>query len=151
MGLTWAGYRPSDDACQYHYLVPSNAFLYVALGNTQEMLGDYSRDFESFLRVSCRNPLPAALTARQARETLKAIESWIRGCSGTCLTSQSKTSSFRGVSRSYAETLTMASTSSLWCTTQLTAASMHTRWTAEETRSCVKQKGAIICLKAGYV
>ena len=23
-GMTWSGFRPSDDACQYGYLVPSN-------------------------------------------------------------------------------------------------------------------------------
>lgn len=23
-GMTWSGFRPSDDACKYHYLVPSN-------------------------------------------------------------------------------------------------------------------------------
>lgn len=25
-GMTWSGFRPSDDACTYHYLVPSNMF-----------------------------------------------------------------------------------------------------------------------------
>lgn len=25
-GMTWSGFRPSDDACTYHYLVPSNFF-----------------------------------------------------------------------------------------------------------------------------
>mmetsp|Transcript_26310 Transcript_26310/g.60995 ORF Transcript_26310/g.60995 Transcript_26310/m.60995 type:complete len:558 (+) Transcript_26310:48-1721(+) len=37
-GMTWTGYRPSDDACKYHYLVPANAFLFVALGNAKEMI-----------------------------------------------------------------------------------------------------------------
>lgn len=37
-GMTWTGYRPSDDPCTYHYHVPSNAFLIVALGKIQKML-----------------------------------------------------------------------------------------------------------------
>lgn len=31
-GMTWAGFRPSDDACRYGYNVPGNAFAVVALG-----------------------------------------------------------------------------------------------------------------------
>ncbi len=31
-GMTWSGFRPSDDACQYGYLVPSNMFAVVVLG-----------------------------------------------------------------------------------------------------------------------
>lgn len=31
-GMTWSGFRPSDDACQYGYLVPSNMFAVVILG-----------------------------------------------------------------------------------------------------------------------
>ncbi|PCS01025.1 glycoside hydrolase family 125 protein [Lactococcus fujiensis] len=30
-GMTWSGFRPSDDACQYGYLVPSNMFAVVIL------------------------------------------------------------------------------------------------------------------------
>ncbi len=30
-GMTWSGFRPSDDCCQYGYLVPSNMFAIVAL------------------------------------------------------------------------------------------------------------------------
>ena len=29
--MTWSGFRPSDDACQYGYLVPSNMFVVVVL------------------------------------------------------------------------------------------------------------------------
>ena len=28
-GMTWSGFRPSDDRCIYHYLVPSNMFAVV--------------------------------------------------------------------------------------------------------------------------
>lgn len=31
-GMTWSGFRPSDDACTYGYLVPSNMFASVVLG-----------------------------------------------------------------------------------------------------------------------
>ncbi len=30
-GMTWSGFRPSDDACAYGYLVPSNMFAVVVL------------------------------------------------------------------------------------------------------------------------
>lgn len=30
-GMTWSGFRPSDDACKYGYLVPSNMMAVVAL------------------------------------------------------------------------------------------------------------------------
>ena len=29
--MTWSGFRPSDDACVYGYLVPSNMFAVVVL------------------------------------------------------------------------------------------------------------------------
>lgn len=30
-GMVWSGFRPSDDACTYHYLIPSNMFAAVIL------------------------------------------------------------------------------------------------------------------------
>lgn len=36
-GLTWSGFRPSDDACQYGYLIPSNMFAVVILGYLKEI------------------------------------------------------------------------------------------------------------------
>ena len=39
-GMTWSGFRPSDDACTYGYLIPSNMFAVVVLGYAAEMLGD---------------------------------------------------------------------------------------------------------------
>ena len=35
-GMTWSGFRPSDDACRYHYLIPSNMFAVVVLGYIKE-------------------------------------------------------------------------------------------------------------------
>lgn len=41
-GMTWSGFRPSDDACIYGYLVPSNMFAATVLGYAAEMLEDGS-------------------------------------------------------------------------------------------------------------
>lgn len=37
IGFTWSGFRPSDDACTYGYLIPSNMFATVALGYLEEI------------------------------------------------------------------------------------------------------------------
>jgi meiotically up-regulated gene 157 (Mug157) protein len=39
-GMTWSGFRPSDDACTYGYLIASNMFAWVVLGYAAELLGD---------------------------------------------------------------------------------------------------------------
>lgn len=36
-GMTWSGFRPSDDACTYGYLIPSNMFAVVILGYIEEI------------------------------------------------------------------------------------------------------------------
>jgi len=36
-GMTWSGFRPSDEKCMYHYIVPANMFASVALGYTEEL------------------------------------------------------------------------------------------------------------------
>lgn len=36
-GMTWSGFRPSDDSCHYHYLVPANMFAVVVLGYIQDV------------------------------------------------------------------------------------------------------------------
>ncbi len=35
-GMTWSGFRPSDDACTFGYLIPSNMFAVVILGYIME-------------------------------------------------------------------------------------------------------------------
>lgn len=37
-GMTWTGFRPSDDSCKYQYLVPANAFMYVSLNKVKDIL-----------------------------------------------------------------------------------------------------------------
>jgi uncharacterized protein len=36
-GMSWSGFRPSDDACTYNYLVPSNMFAVVALNHLSDL------------------------------------------------------------------------------------------------------------------
>ena len=36
-GMTWSGFRPSDDACQYHYLVPSNMLAVSVLRGLEKL------------------------------------------------------------------------------------------------------------------
>ena len=38
-GMTWSGFRPSDDACQYGYLIPANLFAVKAL----EYIGTFAK------------------------------------------------------------------------------------------------------------
>ena len=38
-GMTWSGFRPSDDACTYHYLVPSSMFAAVVMGYLERIFG----------------------------------------------------------------------------------------------------------------
>ncbi len=37
-GMTWSGFRPSDDACTYGYLIPSNFFAVKSLEQMEEMI-----------------------------------------------------------------------------------------------------------------
>ncbi len=46
IGMTWSGFRPSDDACVYGYLVPSNMFAVVVLGYLEEIAGKVLGDGE---------------------------------------------------------------------------------------------------------
>jgi len=45
-GMTWSGFRPSDDACQYGYLIPSNMFAVVVLGYVEEIAREVYEDDE---------------------------------------------------------------------------------------------------------
>lgn len=54
--MTWSGFRPSDDACEYHYLIPANCFAAVILGELAAIARAAWQD-EAFaleaLRVRC--------------------------------------------------------------------------------------------------
>ena len=43
-GMTWSGFRPSDDACRYGYLVASNMFAATELLHLEEMLKHINYD-----------------------------------------------------------------------------------------------------------
>lgn len=42
-GMIWSGFRPSDDACKYGYLIPANLFAAEVLGYI-ENIGDFMHD-----------------------------------------------------------------------------------------------------------
>lgn len=45
-GMTWSGFRPSDDACEYGYLIPANMFAVVALRYMAEIAEEVFKDEE---------------------------------------------------------------------------------------------------------
>lgn len=53
-GMTWSGFRPSDDACDYGYLVPSNMFAAVVLQDAAAICRDVLADntlYETAMRL----------------------------------------------------------------------------------------------------
>lgn len=45
-GMTWSGFRPSDDACTFGYLIPSNMFAVVVLKYIVEIFDTHYKDDE---------------------------------------------------------------------------------------------------------
>ncbi|MCR2804015.1 glycoside hydrolase family 125 protein [Paenibacillus sp. SCIV0701] len=45
-GMTWSGFRPSDDACTYGYLIPANMFAVVVLGYLAQIAEEVLLDDE---------------------------------------------------------------------------------------------------------
>lgn len=43
-GMSWSGFRPSDDRCIYGYLIPANMMAVVALHHAQEILTEIYKD-----------------------------------------------------------------------------------------------------------
>ena len=48
-GLIWSGFRPSDDACQFGYLIPSNMFAVVCMRYLKEIIVNFYQDETGFL------------------------------------------------------------------------------------------------------
>lgn len=51
-GMIWSGFRPSDDGCEYGYLIASNMFASVALGYMIEMLEALADDKDRDCQMS---------------------------------------------------------------------------------------------------
>ena len=43
-GMVWSGFRPSDDACTFGYLIPANMFAVVALTHAAQLANDVFHD-----------------------------------------------------------------------------------------------------------
>lgn len=52
-GMTWSGFRPSDDRCKYNYLIPSNMMAVCALKKAAELVSVGYDDTK--LEVECRS------------------------------------------------------------------------------------------------
>lgn len=48
-GMTWSGFRPSDDACMYGYLIPANMFAVVILRYLEEIIQSQYDDSMKFV------------------------------------------------------------------------------------------------------
>lgn len=64
-GMVWSGFRPSDDACTYGYLIPANMFAAVILGYIGEFAERFYEDREL-----------AAKAAQLAKEIAFGIETY---------------------------------------------------------------------------
>ncbi|CYV27686.1 twin-arginine translocation pathway signal [Streptococcus suis] len=81
-GMTWSGFRPSDDACIYPYLIPSNMFAVVVLGYLGEIAEQFASEEFSDLAEGARQLAQEidqgirtfGLTKNQAGETIFAYE-----------------------------------------------------------------------------
>ncbi|PZG40774.1 metal-independent alpha-mannosidase [Listeria ivanovii] len=52
-GMIWSGFRPSDDACEYGYLLPANMFAVVILGYLEEMVvAFYPKEMELLTAIT---------------------------------------------------------------------------------------------------
>ena len=79
-GMTWSGFRPSDDACRYGYLVPSNMFAVVVLDYIQMIFSEIITDSQivhqaKHLREEIQEGIDTfALTMNKSGETIYAYE-----------------------------------------------------------------------------
>lgn len=79
-GMTWSGFRPSDDRCIYHYLVPSNMFAVVVLDYLKEIFETILKEEELIPRITAlREAIQEGIekygkTTNKAGETVFAYE-----------------------------------------------------------------------------
>ncbi|WP_413485298.1 glycoside hydrolase family 125 protein [Brochothrix thermosphacta] len=79
-GMTWSGFRPSDDVCKYGYLVPSNMFAVVVLSYLEEIYTDLLPQPDVVARVTkLKNEIDAGIkeyaqVVNAAGETVFAFE-----------------------------------------------------------------------------
>ena len=64
-GMIWTGFRPSDDACVYNYLIPSEMMAVVALGQLEEIS-----------RLAWKDPGTAARADKLRREVDAGIQKY---------------------------------------------------------------------------
>jgi len=63
-GMIWSGFRPSDDACQFGYLIPSNMFAAVTLKYMAHFVHDHYHDSELVQKAeTLRNEITAGICA----------------------------------------------------------------------------------------
>lgn len=61
-GMIWTGFRPSDDACKYNYLIPAEMMAVVALGDLVEMERDvYHNLLKAQRAASLRSEVQAGI------------------------------------------------------------------------------------------
>lgn len=96
-GLTWSGFRPSDDACVHHYNVPANMMAATVLGDVAELVESVFDDAE--LAASCRS-LRAEIVDAVARHAVVPLASGaqiyayeVDGCGSALLTDDANTPS----------------------------------------------------------
>ncbi|MCK6066193.1 MULTISPECIES: glycoside hydrolase family 125 protein [Microbacterium] len=96
-GLTWSGFRPSDDACVHHYNVPGNMMAATVLGDIAELAESVFDDSE--LAASSRT-LRAEVVDAVARHAVVSLPSGseiyayeIDGCGNALLTDDANTPS----------------------------------------------------------
>ncbi|MFI6602513.1 glycoside hydrolase family 125 protein [Nonomuraea sp. NPDC050536] len=79
-GMTWSGFRPSDDPCHYGYLVPSNALASVSLRGLAAMTADAELSGQS---LALADEIDAGIRAHAVVDGVLAYE--VDGLGGTLL------------------------------------------------------------------
>ncbi|MBQ7840472.1 MAG: glycoside hydrolase family 125 protein [Lachnospiraceae bacterium] len=74
VGLIWSAFRPSDDACVYGYLIPSNMFATVVLGYVETIAKEILKDEEL-----AKEAAQMKKEIHDAIETIGIVSSWYYG------------------------------------------------------------------------